>query len=128
MLEALVICGYGQRPGHRLPDSQEIVDRLLPVASGLFTKATEVEPNRYGRDPKICGNVIQLINHYRRDDKEKMARMRLLAELVILAMEDVELQTQCLQAEQGDNISVHLRALNDAMNKAHYYLDQLEGL
>jgi hypothetical protein len=69
-----------------------------------------------------------LINHYRRDDKDKMAKMRLLTELVILAMEDVELQTKCLQAEQGENISVHLRALNDAMNKAHYYLDQLEGL
>lgn len=53
-----------------------------------------------------------------------MAKMRLLTELVVLAMEDI--QTKCLQKEQGKDISVHLRALHDAMNKARYFLDHLE--
>jgi hypothetical protein len=110
------------------PKRKKKIDRLLSEPSGSFTKATAVGPNRYGRNPKICGNLkIQLRNHDCADDEEKMAKMRLLTELVMLAMEDVELQTKCLQAEQGENISVHLEALNDAMNKAYYYRNQLDA-
>jgi hypothetical protein len=47
--------------------------------------------------------------------------------IVMLAMEDIDIQTKCLQKEQGKDISVHLRALHDAMNKARYFLNQLEA-
>jgi hypothetical protein len=45
-------------------------------------------------------------------DEEKMAMMRLLTELVMLAMEDVQFQIKCLQTEQGKEISVHFKSVN----------------
>jgi hypothetical protein len=67
------------------------------------------------------------LNNYDGDDEEKRAKMRLLTELVILAMEDVELKTKYVEAEQGKDM-VQLGPLYDAMNKAQYYLNQLEVL
>ena len=68
---------------------------------------------------------IRFIDQNKAKKPISMAKMRLLTELVMLSME--EIQTKCLQKEQGKHISVHLRALHDAMNKARYFLNQLEA-
>ncbi len=57
-----------------------------------------------------------------------MANVRLLAELAILAMGEVQFQVKCLQTEQIVDRSVHVRELVDALNKAQYYIGQLEVL
>ncbi len=67
------------------------------------------------------------LNNNGRDDEERAAKIRLLTELVMLAMEEVELKTKHVEAEQGKDIA-QLRSLYDAMNKAQYYLGQLEVL
>ncbi len=68
---------------------------------------------------------IRFIDQNKAKKPISMAKMRLLTELVVLAIEDI--QTKCLQKEQGKDISVHLRALHDAMNKARYFLNHLES-
>jgi hypothetical protein len=70
---------------------------------------------------------IRFMDQNKAKNPISMAKMRLLTELVMLAMEDIDIQTKCLQKEQGKHISVHLRALHDAMNKARYFLNQLEA-
>jgi hypothetical protein len=67
------------------------------------------------------------LNNYCGDDEEKRAKIRLLTELVMLAMEDVELKTKHVEAERGKDM-LQLRSLYDAMNKVQYYLNQLEAL
>jgi hypothetical protein len=67
---------------------------------------------------------IRFIDQNQAKNPISTEKMRLLTELVMLAMEDI--QTKCLQKEQGKHIAAHLRALHDAMNKARYFLNQLE--
>jgi hypothetical protein len=46
----------------------------------------------------------------------------------MLAMEDVEFQIKCLEMEQVEDKSTHVRASINAMNKTQYYMNQLEAL
>ena len=68
------------------------------------------------------------MNNNDEDDANKWAQISLLTELVMLAMEDVEFQIKCLEMEQVEDKSTHVRASINAMNKTQYYMNQLEAL
>jgi hypothetical protein len=65
------------------------------------------------------------LNNNSGDDEEKMAKVRLLTELMILAMEDAKFEIKCLQKERIEDNSIHFKASIDALNKAQYYIGQL---
>jgi hypothetical protein len=55
--------------------------------------------------------------------------MRLHLELLVLALEDIDTQRQNLQSDQHKYISMKdLLKVQEAMNKARYYLQQLAAL
>jgi hypothetical protein len=62
------------------------------------------------------------------EEENKWAQISPLTELVMLAMEDVEFQIKCLEMDQVEDKSVHVKASINAMNKAQYYMNQLEAL
>jgi hypothetical protein len=71
--------------------------------------------------------TIYLNEHSCDEERQFPAQIRLRMELLVMTLEDMETQRQRLQTERSKFLTVNqLEKMVDAMNKARYYLQDLE--